>query len=163
MDDAGSSRPDLLAEADSIEARHVKASSFMGRIGRALEPAFEPIGFDWQITIGVMSSFLAREVFVSTMSVVLTGTEDDPSEDETVRGRIVSATRSDGSPLFTTTTAASLLVFFVLAMQCLPTLAVTHRETRSWKWPALQFGYMSALAYVAALIVYHGLIGLGVT
>ena len=122
-------------------------------MGQAVEPVFEPVGFDWQITVGVLSSFIAREVFVSTMAVVLTGAEDDG--DGTMRSRIMSATRTDGSPVFTRGTAASLLVFFVFAMQCLPTLAVTHRETGSWRWPLLQLGWMSGVAYLAALAVYQ--------
>jgi len=153
----------LALQADIIEARHAKAHSFIGRIGRAAEPALEPLGYDWQLTIGVLSSLLAREVFVSTMSVMLAGTEDDPAENDTVRERIVHATRTDGKPLFTTPVAASLLVFYVLAMQCLPTLAVTRRETGTWKWAFVQLGYMTGLAYLASLGVYHGLLALGVT
>ena len=83
--------------------------------------------------------------------------EDDPAEDEAVRERIIHAQRSDGAPLFTTATAASLLVYYVLAMQCLPTLAVTRRETRSWKWAALQLVYMTGMAYLLAMLVYHAL------
>ena len=96
-----------LVMADVLEAKHAKAESFVGRIGHTLEPVFEPLGYDWQLTIGVMTSLLAREVFVSTMTVVLVGTEDDPAEDHTVRERIVGAVRSDGTPLFTTPAAAS--------------------------------------------------------
>ncbi|MCZ6834324.1 MAG: ferrous iron transporter B [Planctomycetota bacterium] len=153
----------LIAKADIMEARHAKSSSFMGRIGKFAEPVFEPIGYDWQLTIGVLSSLLAREVFVSTMSVVFAGMDEDPAEDETVRQRIVGAKRADGTLLFTTPVAASLLVFYVLAMQCLPTLAVTRRETGSWNWAIFQFVYMSGLAYVFSLITYHGLIWMGVT
>jgi ferrous iron transport protein B len=152
----------LMVRADIAEARHATANSFIGRIGRTAEPVFEPIGYDWQLSIGVLSSLLAREVFVSTMSVMLAGTEDDPAESDTVRERIVHATRTDGAPLFTTPVAASLLVFYVLAMQCLPTLAVTRRETGSWRWAMLQFGYMTGLAYVTGLGVYHGLLWMGV-
>ncbi len=147
--------------ADVLEAKHAKAESFVGRIGRTLEPVFEPLGYDWQLTIGVMTSLLAREVFVSTMTVVLVGTEDDPAEDHTVRERIVRAARSDGTPLFTTPAAASLLVYYVLAMQCLPTLVVTKRETGSWKWAGFQLVYMTGLAYILALFVFHSLTWMG--
>ena len=121
---------------------------------------FQPLGYDWQLTIGVLTSFAAREVFVSTMSVLMAGSaeEDDPA----FRDRIRDAQRPDGSPVFTQATAASLLVFYVLAMQCLPTLAVTRRETGSWAWPLLQLGYMTALAYAAALVVRVGLNAMGV-
>lgn len=149
---------DGLAERAAFLAdRHAQAESFAGRIGRAIQPAFEPLGYDWQLTVGVLTSFVAREVFVSTMAVLLVGGDDPDLEDEGVLARIESARRDDGRPVFTPATAASLLVFFVLAMQCLPTLAVTRRETGSWKWAGLQLAWMSALAYLAALVTFHGL------
>jgi ferrous iron transport protein B len=133
---------ELLAEADHLERRHAKAGSFIGRIGRAMEPVFSPLGYDWQLTVGVTSSLLAREVFVSTMVVVLTGEEEDAAEEPSVLDRLTSAKRDDGTPVFSMATSASLLVYYVLAMQCLPTLAVTRRESGS---------------YVLALLTYHGL------
>ncbi len=144
----------LEAEADVVEQRAVQAGSFAGRIGRTLQPIFEPLGYDWQLTVGVLTSFLAREVFVSTMSVLVGGGGDDV-EDEGVIQRIRTATRDDGSLIFTPATATSLLVFFVLAMQCLPTLAVTRREAGHVKWAALQLGYMSVLAYAFAFGAYQ--------
>jgi ferrous iron transport protein B len=149
----------LETEADALEARHARSRSFMGRIGHFVEPVFAPLGYDWQLTVGVMSSLLAREVFVSTMAVVVAGTEE--VEDQTVRQRIVGASRADGRPVFSRATAASLLVYYVLAMQCLPTLAVTRRETGGWRWAALQLGYMTGLAYVLAWIVYRAAIWMG--
>ena len=142
----------LSLEADRLEARHAQAHSFAGRIGRAVQPAFAPLGFDWQITVGVLTSFLAREVFVSTMAVLVVG-EEEPEDG--IVAEIRSALRDDGTPLFDPATAASLLVFFVLAMQCLPTLAVTRRETGGRRWAFVQWLYMSGLAWVAALAVYH--------
>jgi ferrous iron transport protein B len=144
----------LDAEADALEQRAAQAGSFAGRLGRAAQPVFAPLGYDWQLTVGVLTSFLAREVFVSTMSV-LVGSGSDDVEDEGVIARIRTATRDDGSLVFTAATATSLLVFFVLAMQCLPTLAVTRREAGHIKWAALQLGYMSALAYVFAFGAYQ--------
>jgi ferrous iron transport protein B len=121
-------------------------------MGRFVQPLFAPLGYDWQLSIGVLSSFAAREVFVSTMAVVVSASESgDDVDDPDVRQRLADATRDDGSPLFNTATCASLLVFYVLAMQCLPTLAVTRREAGGWGWALLQLGYMSAVAYVAAL------------
>jgi ferrous iron transport protein B len=145
-----------------VEPRAAQAASFAGQIGHGLAPAFEPIGFDWQLTVGVLTSFVAREVFVSTMSV-LAGGADDGAVDEGVLARIRGMTRDDGRPVFTMAASASALVFFVLAMQCLPTLAVTRKETGSIKYAFLQLGYMSGLAYVAALIVYQGLRAAGVS
>ncbi|HET9706333.1 MAG TPA: ferrous iron transporter B [Vicinamibacterales bacterium] len=150
------------ANGDPVEPRAAQAASFAGQIGHALQPAFEPLGFDWQLTMGVMTSFLAREVFVSTMSV-LAGGGDDADVDEGVVQRIRGMTRDDGRPVFTMATAAAALVFFVLAMQCLPTLSVTRKETGGIKYAVLQLGYMSGLAYVAALAVYQGLRAAGVS
>jgi ferrous iron transport protein B len=160
-------QPDRAAElahqADLLEARHAQANSFAGRIGRTAEPVFAPLGFDWQLTVGVLTSFLAREVFVSTMAVLLEAGPDADITNAGVLTRIREARRDDGRPMFTRATAASLLVFFVLAMQCLSTLVVTRRETGSWRWPALQLAYMSSLAYVFALLTYQGLRMLGIS
>jgi ferrous iron transport protein B len=153
---------ELAQKADLLEAQHAQANSFAGRIGRSLEPVFRPVGFDWQLTVGVLTSFLAREVFVSTMSVLLEGRPDEDLQDRGILARIRAARRPDGTPVFTPATSASLLVFFVLAMQCLSTLVVTRRETGSWRWAALQLGYMTTLAYGFALITYQGLHLLGV-
>ena len=110
----------------------------------------------------MLTSFLAREVFVSTMSVLASG-QAETDVDEGVVTRIRGMTRDDGRPLFTPATAAAALVFFVLAMQCLPTLTVTRKETGSIKYAALQLGYMSTLAYVAALALHLGLRAAGVS
>ncbi len=157
-----SAREELLSEADLLEARTTQANSFAGRIGRTIAPVFEPLGFDWQLTVGIMTSFLAREVFVSTMSV-LAGARDDGNVDEGVIDRIGGMTRDDGTLVFTPSTAAAALVFFVLAMQCLPTLTVTRKETGSLKYAALQLFYMSGLAYVAALLVHTAMRGAGLS
>ncbi|GAB4387112.1 MAG: ferrous iron transporter B [Phycisphaerales bacterium] len=141
----------LQAQADQIDARAAARSSFMGRIGRAAQPIFAPLGYDWQLSVGVLSSFAAREVFVSTMSVVLTGEDDTGGVVE----RMQTARRDDGSLVFTRPTLFSLLVFYVLAMQCLPTLAVTAREAGGLRWALLQLAWMSGLAYVAAAATYQ--------
>jgi ferrous iron transport protein B len=141
------------AESTGVQALQ-QSQSYAGQIGRALQPVFAPLGYDWQLTVGVMTSFLAREVFVSTMAV-LAGSEDDAEVDAGVIDRIRGMTRDDGTPVFTAATAASALIFFVLAMQCLPTLAVTAKESGSPKFAAIQLAYMSSLAYVAALTCYQ--------
>jgi ferrous iron transport protein B len=153
---------ELNAQADLVTGRATQVSSFAGRLGRVLQPAFAPLGYDWQLTVGVLTSFLAREVFVSTMSVLLEGSPDEDLQDRGVLARIRGARRPDGTPVFTAATSASLLVFFVLAMQCLSTLVVTRRETGSWRWAALQLVYMTSLAYGLALVTYQGLRWLGV-
>ena len=142
----------LRAQADALDARAAEAGSYAGRIGRTIQPVFRPLGYDWQLTVGILTSFLAREVFVSTMSVLA-----GDGGDKGVVSHVRQMTRSDGSLVFTRATAASALVFFVLAMQCLATLTVTRRETGSIKYAALQFAYMSSLAYLAAFLVYQGL------
>jgi ferrous iron transport protein B len=147
---------DLNAQADLLSQRSTQVASFAGRIGRVLQPVFAPLGYDWQLTVGVMTSFLAREVFVSTMSV-LVGDANADVNDAGVIARIQSARRDDGRLVFTPATSISLLVFFVLAMQCLPTLTVTRRETGHIKWAALQLGYMTTLAYAFAFVAYQGL------
>jgi len=140
--------------AEGTDARMQQAGSFAGQLGEAAAPAFAPLGFDSQLTVGVLTSFLAREVFVSTMGVLAgAGSDADPA-DRTVLEQVAAMPRADGTPVFDPATAAAALVFFVLAMQCLPTLAVTRRETGSWKWPAIQFGWMTLVAYVAAMAAH---------
>jgi ferrous iron transport protein B len=151
----------LLSEAAVLEARARESGSYAARLGRLVQPVFAPLGYDWQLTMGVLTSFLAREVFVSTMSV-LVGSGSDAVEDEGVIRRIREARRADGTPLFTQAASASLLVFFVLAMQCLPTLTVTRRETGATKWAGVQMVYMTTLAYAFALVTYQGLRWMGV-
>ena len=129
--------------------------SAAGRVGRFVEPVFAPLGFDWQINIGVMTSFAAREVVVSTLAIVYGIGEDAAENKTTLIETLRRQKRPNGSPVFTTATSVSFLVFFVLAMQCLPTQAVTRRETGSWKWAILQFTFMSCLAYLASLATYQ--------
>ncbi|MGA0287586.1 MAG: ferrous iron transporter B [Phycisphaerales bacterium] len=148
-----------LADAETLEARAQQEGSFAGMIGRTVQPVFAPLGYDSNLTVAVLTSFLAREVFVSTMAV-LTGAED-PDDGEGVVAAVKRSTRPDGSPVFTTATSASLLVFFVLAMQCLPTLAVTRRETGSWRWAGLQLVWMSTVAYAAAFVAYRAVLWSG--
>jgi ferrous iron transport protein B len=145
-DDEGGER---LLEQQQLE------HSFAGRLGRTVEPVFAPLGFDWKMSVGVLSSFAAREVVVSTMAV-LYGLGADGDE-ASLRDSLRASTRADGTPVFTTATCLSMLVFYVLAMQCLPTLAVTRRETGHAKWAFLQLGYMSAVAYGLALLAYQSL------
>lgn len=139
-------------ERDHILAGAQLRQSWLGRLGHLIEPTIEPLGYDWRIGIGILSSFLAREVFVGTMGITFSIGETDDSSDM-LREKLAAATRPDGSLLLTPRVATGLMVFYVLACQCVSTLAVTRRETGSWKWPALMFGYMTALAYAAALAI----------
>jgi len=147
---------EVRADADHLTAQAALQNSAAGKIGRFLEPALKPLGYDWQIGIGIISSFAAREVIVSTLAIVY-GVGQDAAEHHSASlyDSLRHATRSDGTPMFTTATCASLLVFYILAAQCLSTTAVVRRETGGWKWPLFQIGYMTGLAYVCAFIVYQ--------
>lgn len=142
-------------QIDMMQASAQARNSFLGQIGGAVQPVFEPLGYDRKLTIGVLASFAAREVFVSTMAVQVVGSDD--TEDESVLESIANATRDDGSPLFTRATSWSLLVYYILAMLCLPTVVVTAKEAGGWRWAWLQLGWMTLLAYSGALIVYQSI------
>ena len=147
---------ELRADSDRLTAQFSLRNSAAGKIGRLLEPVLQPLGYDWQIGIGIISSFAAREVIVSTLAIVY-GVGQDAAEHHSASlyDSLRHAMRSDGTPMFTTATCASLLVYYILAAQCLSTTAVVRRETNSWKWPLFQIAYMTGLAYVAAFIVYQ--------
>jgi len=132
--------------------------SFAGRLGHFIEPVIKPLGFDWKIGIGLVASFAAREVFVSTMSVVYNVGELEDSEEGTasLAEILKREQRDDGTPVYTTLTGLTLMVFYVFAMQCVSTVAVVRRETNGWKWPLFQLAYMTALAWVLAFITYQG-------
>lgn len=148
----------LNAHARGEHLRH----SIAGRIGHLMEPVIAPLGFDWRIGIGILGAFAAREVFVSTLGIVFDIDKAD-ERNEPLREALRGARRADGSPLMTPLAGVSLMVFFVLACQCMSTLAVVHRESGSWRWPAMMFTYQTVLAYAGALVVYQGgrLVGLG--
>ncbi len=131
-------------------------ASYAGRVGQAIEPTIEPLGFDWKIGIGLIGAFAAREVFVSTMAVVYGLDEGEDESSVALRDRIRNETRSDGSRVYTPLTCISLMVFFALACQCMSTVAVVKRETNGYRWPTFLFVYMTALAWVASLIVFQG-------
>ena len=139
----------LNADADKRLVEHSAA----GRFGHALSPVLSPLGFDWKIGVGIVASFAAREVFVSTLGIVY-GLGNEADEDSVdLRAAMRADVKDDGTPLYTPLTGLSLLAFFVLAMQCMSTLAAVKRETRSWRWPLFLVGYMSALAWLGAFAV----------
>jgi ferrous iron transport protein B len=115
-----------------------------------------PLGFDWKIGIGIVASFAAREVFVSTMSTVYNVAEADTDAQRTLAQTLREQKHPDGRPVYSTLTALSLMVFYVFALQCVSTVAVVRRETNSWKWPIFQWLYMGALAWLFAFLIYQG-------
>ena len=149
--------PAQTAELDKQEAGEKLRHSFAGMAGRAIEPIIAPLGFDWKMGIGIVSSFAAREVFVSTMSTVYNvGEADTQNGTKALAETLRSQRRSDGSPIYTPLTAVTLMVFYVFALQCVSTVAVVRRETNSWKWPLFQWLYMGVLAWGLAFLTYHG-------
>ena len=139
-----------------LEREHAAArleASYAGHLGKAIEPVLTPLGFDWKIGIAIITSFAAREVFVGTMATLYSVGDD--SEGLMLRDKMRIAKRKDGTPVYTLAAGVSLMIFYVFAMQCMSTLAITKRETKSWKWPAIQLGYMTALAYIFSFIAYQ--------
>ncbi|PWB28361.1 ferrous iron transport protein B [Flavobacterium sp. HTF] len=129
-------------------------NSYIGLMGRAIEPAIQPLGYDWKIGIALISSFAAREVFVGTLATIYS--VGDTDNESTIKTKMRAEVRPDtGKKVFDFPTGISLLLFYAFAMQCASTLAITKKETNSWKWPAMQLVFMSALAYFAALIAYQ--------
>ena len=152
--------PELIDNYSSEDLDRMKSAerlenSFVGILGKSIEPAIRPLGFDWKIGIALITSVAAREVFVGTMATIYSV---EGSDDDTTNIREIMAAAKDpatGEKIYTTATAFSLMVFYAFAMQCLSTIAVVKRETNGWKWPAIQFTYMTAMAYLASLIVYQ--------
>lgn len=144
------------AEAAQVAVEH----SVAARFGQAIEPAIEPLGYNWQIGVGIVASFAAREVIVATLAQVTAFTGDEEDLDG-LGDRLRAQTNPDGSPVYTLATALSLLVFFAFSLQCVSTLAVMRRETNSWRWPAFAFVYMFVLAWVASFITYQTATAIG--
>lgn len=140
---------DYESEVASVKLEH----SYMGHMGKFIEPVIEPIGYDWKMGISLIASFAAREVFVGSLATIYSvhDSDDDPKK---LLDKMREQKRPDGTPTYTLASGISLLVFYVFAMQCMATLAVVKRETKSWKWPLVQVGYMGFLAYLGAYIAY---------
>jgi ferrous iron transport protein B len=144
----------LPVKKDSLQKEYAAEKlqhSYAGILGKAIEPAIAPLGYDWKIGIALITSFAAREVFVGTMAT-LYSVED--SEDSSLRQKLAAAKHPDGTKVYTLAAGLSLMIFYLLAMQCMSTLAVVKRETKSWKWPAFQLVYMTALAYGMSWLTY---------
>jgi ferrous iron transport protein B len=128
-------------------------NSYAGILGKSLEPAITPLGYDWRIGIALVTSFAAREVFVGTMATLFSVADDD--EGTLLREKMQVARKPGGEPLFTVATGVSLMIFYLFAMQCMSTLAIVKRETRTWKWPVIQLIYMTAIAYLMSYLAYQ--------
>jgi ferrous iron transport protein B len=125
-------------------------ASYIGHLGRAIEPAIKPLGYDWKIGIALITSFAAREVFVGTMATIY-----GASNEEGIQKTLMKEKDESGNLKYTLPVCFSLVIFYVFAMQCMSTLAVVRRETKTWKWPIIQFVYLTALAYFSALLVFN--------
>ncbi len=147
--------PGQAADLDKAQQAALLENSYAGRLGKVVEPVIKPLGYDWKIGIALITSFAAREVFVGTMATLYSVEGGKDADQQTLRQRMQSAKREDGSPVYTLASGVSLMVFYVLAMQCMSTLAVVRRETRSWKWPLIQLVYMTGLAYVMSLFFFQ--------
>ncbi|HML57376.1 MAG TPA: ferrous iron transport protein B [Ferruginibacter sp.] len=148
-------QPEQETELQLQKRSALLEQSYAGMLGRSIEPAIEPLGYDWKIGIALITSFAAREVFVATMATLYSVGEDADENDATLREKMQAAVRADGTKVYTLATGLSLMVFYVLAMQCMSTIAIVKRETRSWKWALIQVAYMTALAYFMSLLVYQ--------
>ncbi len=144
------------ALADTQIRSGILRNSIAGRFGRAIEPTIRPLGYDWRIGIGLISAFAAREVFVSTMSILYSVGKDEGAESESLLQGIRDAKNDNGEKIWSPLLGLSTMVFFLLAMQCLSTVAVVRRETNSWRWPIFMTVYMCGLAYIASFIVFQG-------
>ena len=142
---------DQQKQIDRIYRTQKLENSFAGLMGKKLEPVIAPLGYDWKIGIALITSFAAREVFVGTMATLYSVEESDNSS---LRAKLKAAVRPDGTKVYSFAAALSLMLFYVLAMQCMSTLAVVKRETGSWKWPTIQFFMMTGLAYLISWGVY---------
>lgn len=141
----------------SLTAANKIENSYAGNFGRVIEPAIRPLGYDWKIGIALITSFAAREVFVGTLATIysIDAEEGESKFDTSLRQKMQRDTREDGSPIYSLATVLSLMIFYAFAMQCMSTLAVVYKETKSWKWPAIQFVYMTVLAYVSSWVVFN--------
>ena len=142
------------AEIETAIASHKLENSYIGLMGKSIEPVIAPLGYDWKIGIAIISSFAAREVFVGTLATIYS--VGDTENDEPIKNKMAAEVHPEtGQKVFNFASGISLLLFYAFAMQCASTLAVTKKETNSWKWPAAQLVFMSAFAYAVALIAYQ--------
>src|SRR5690606_28408548 len=149
-----SSDPELTNTLEKEKANALLENSYAGHLGQFIEGAIQPLGYDWKIGIAIITSFAAREVFVGTMATLYSVSDTD-DDGLLLRDKMPRATLKHGQPVYTLATGLSLLVFYAFAMQCMSTLVIVKRETRTWKYAIIQLAYMTFLAYFSALIVYQ--------
>jgi ferrous iron transport protein B len=154
--EANASAEEIQKAKEDFQQSEQLRNSYAGKLGHVIEPVIAPLGFDWKIGIALISSFAAREVLVSTLSIIYNVGKDADAENDTLKEAIRDAKKPDGTLVWTPLTALTLMVFFVLAMQCMSTVAIVRRETNSWAWTLFMVGYMTALAYLAAFLTYQG-------
>ena len=147
--------PGQLTEIDKLKRTELLQNSFAGILGKTIEPVIKPLGYDWKIGIALITSFAAREVFVGTMATLYSVGDDKDENNATLRQKMNAAVWPDGSKVYTVASGLSLLIFYVLAMQCMSTLAIVKRETHSWKWPIIMLTYMTSLAYIMSWITFN--------
>jgi ferrous iron transport protein B len=148
--------PELKGEQlENKIAAYKLEHSFIGIVGKTIEPAIRPLGYDWKIGIGIVTSFAAREVFVGTLATIYSVGSALDDDDKTIKNRMANEVHDNGNKVFTIASGISLLLFYAFAMQCMSTLAIVKRETNTWKWPMIQLFGMSFIAYVLALIAYQ--------
>jgi len=147
--------PAKTQEFNTQKKSELLQNSFAGILGRSIEPVIRPLGYDWKIGIALITSFAAREVFVGTMATIYSVEGGKDADKSTLTQKMQHARKPDGSLVYTLASGVSLMIFYLLAMQCMSTLAVVKRETRGWKWPLIQLGYMTGLAYIMSFIAYQ--------
>ena len=147
--------PSQASEYHKLEATEHLENSYAGMLGKTVEPLIHPLGYDWKIGIALITSFAAREVFVGTMATLYSVGDNTDENSETLRQKMNAATWQNGDKVYTLGAGLSLLVFYALAMQCMSTLAVVKRETKTWKWPIIMLVYMTGLAYIMSFITFH--------
>lgn len=152
FDNLPTSKP-LTEDVDRQYRSERLQNSYAGLLGKSIEPVIAPLGYDWKIGISLITSIAAREVFVGTMATLYSVQEEN--EDNSLREKMQSAVREDGTKVYTMATGVSLMIFYLLAMQCMSTLAIVKRETKTWKWPIIQLFYMTALAYLMSFAAYQ--------
>jgi len=142
-------------ELEDKIAAHKLEYSYIGIIGKTIEPAIKPLGYDWKIGIALVTSFAAREVFIGTLATIYSVGSADGKQVDTIKNKMAAEVYSDGTKVFTLASGISLLLFYAFAMQCMSTLAIVKRETNTWKWPLSQLFGMSSIAYIIALIAFQ--------
>ena len=147
--------PTQAQELTTQKQSELLQNSFAGILGRTIEPLIQPLGYDWKIGIALITSFAAREVFVGTMATIYSVEGGKDADKSTLTQKMQRARKPDGNAVYTLASGVSLMIFYLLAMQCMSTLAVVKRETRSWKWPLIQLFYMTGLAYIMSFIAYQ--------